>query len=466
MKTIIDGSWTREIYNSDNLFEKEYTFAGALEDRYNHVAYRWNKRTRHENELIYNNKILPALRDHNQKSIREYTKEDYVEAIERIKAEGFEDNGVRYLYSESTIKKFERLIYYVVFQASLCGYCDNVLWGSKFELEMPNIKDEIEQRTILKKSLTVDQEKAVCSQLLDYKEEGSKVALLFMFGDGFRNAEACGLDYGDIKPLYGHKDCKVAWIYKTTQIDTNKLQSSGKTFNTGRIVPVPEYIVELLEKRKKYVSECLMKLGADDIDIEKLPICSIANRYSDRIEDYLTRCKADDVTRMAHIVFEQAGISPKQLAYVDAELSENGATVILREKEPTAYLLRRNFATHMHALGLDISEMQYLIGHNVDDAYESRNDYVDDDRIYAMHLKLKKRPLLNPVETKPDVVEYISEEQETIKAYIVAKEPGDTINASCQQANGADNIEWYSCAKKIEYPRNVDIIKQYQDSYQ
>ena len=471
MKTIIDEKWIREIYNSDNCFEKEFTFVGALEDRYHHVAFHWNKRTRHDNELIYNNKILPALKDHNEKSIREYTKEDYEKAIDSIKENGFEDNGIRYPYAEATIKKFERLIYYVVFQAAQCGYCDNVLWGSRFELEMPSIKDEIEDRTVLKKSLTPAQEKAILSQLLDYRQEGSKFALLFMFGDGFRNAEACGTNFGDVKSLIAHQECKVMWIYKTTQIDSNKLQSSGKTFNTGRIVPLPELIVDLIDKRRQYVSDCLEKLGVDGIDIDTLPICSVASEFRNNAEDFLTRCKADDVTNMAHIVFENAGINPKQIAYLDAELAENGVAIILREKEPTAYLLRRNFATHLHVLGLELSEIQYLMGHSIDDVYESRNDYVDDERIYGMYLKLKNRPLLNTTETIPGEFVYKSDERETIKVYVIANEPGDAIKVSCiyeaeaEQDISKGKIEWYSCSKKKAYPRSVDIIKHYQAVY-
>lgn len=192
----------------------------------------------------------------------------------------------------------------------------------------------------------------------------------------------------------------------------------------------------------------------------------MANEYSNRIEDYLTRCKADDVTRMAHIVFEKAGISSKQLAYMDAELSQNGVAVILREKEPTAYLLRRNFATHMHAVGLDISEMQYLIGHNIDDAYESRNDYVDEDRIYDMYLKLRNRPLLNPIPEVSRHIEYESNHGETIKIYAVAKEPGDSIRVSYSYTGDEESkIEWYSSAQRIQYPRSIDILKQYQSLY-
>ena len=76
-----------------------------------------------------------------------------------------------------------------------------------------------------------------------------------------------------------------------------------------------------------------------------------------------------------------------ELAFLDEELSEENTAALLKEKEPTAYLLRRNYATQMCILGLTNAEMQYLMGHDVEDAYESRNEFVDSERIYIMYQK-------------------------------------------------------------------------------
>ena len=86
IKIQIDDSWIREIYK-DGL--KELTFCGALEYRYRHVAKNWNTDTRKKHEREYNNIILPALKNHNDKSIREYIREDYENAIEIIKENGY-----------------------------------------------------------------------------------------------------------------------------------------------------------------------------------------------------------------------------------------------------------------------------------------------------------------------------------------------------------------------------------------
>ena len=292
-KTLIDDQWIREIYKNN---QKEYTFCGALEYRYKHIAKNWNAETRKKHEREYNSIILPALRDHNNKTIREYSKEDFEEAIEQIKDKGYVQEGIRHQYSESSIKNFENLIYYVVYQSSVYGLCNDVLWGTKFVLDIADEKEEIEARVFLKKSLSVQQEKNFRKEVLsDVDEDGAVVALLLMWGLGVRNAEACGLNYGDIKPLEGHPECYVAWIYKSTKIDSNKLQSGGKTYNTGRIIPVPEKIVEFLKLRKERILKIITTQGEEDIDVDGLPICCDGWIDVDN-KNYAKRCKADSVT--------------------------------------------------------------------------------------------------------------------------------------------------------------------------
>ena len=463
VKTRIDDEWVRAIATEEG---EKYTFCGALEYRYDHIAHYWKDKTREQYENAYNNTILPALIDHNNKTIDEYCRKDYEDAIDCIRERGYEKKGIRYQYSESTIHHFQNLIYYVVHQASVYGLCNNVLKGTQFELEYRDEEQkEIESRVTIKKSLSVEQEKRLYDILLtDTSEEGTLVALLLMWGLGLRNAEACGLNYGDIKPLDGHPNCYAAWIYKTTKIDSNELQASGKTYNTGRIVPVPELIIEFLEKRKQLISQTIHAQGKGDISINDLPICCAGLIESDS-DNYLVRCKADDVTLAAHEVFDEANIAAAQVAYLDAELSEGNTAAILQEKDPTAYLLRRNFATQMFILGLENAEMQYLMGHCVEDAYESRNDFVDNERIFLMYKKLQKRILLNyPV--KHDVTLTVAP-HETMSIQVVSKEPTDSVSVSVSSELNCDSVKtrWYESANRGPNDRTIDLTELYNHYY-
>lgn len=463
-KTSIDDNWIREIFSDG---KNEYTFCGALEYRYSHIAKNWNSKTRKEYESIYNTTILPALKNHNDKSIREYTREDYEEAIEYIKDKGYEQNGIHKPYAESTIQKFKNLIYNVVYQACVYGLCDNVLWGTVFAFDISDEDDKIEERVVLKKSLSIEQEKRLSKEIMtDVDEDGALVALLLMWALGLRNAEACGLNYGDIKPIEGHPDIFVAWIYKSTKIDSNELQSGGKTYNTGRIIPIPEKLKTFLSARKDLLLKVISQQGKPDVEIDDLPIC--CNGWIDpETQSYLERCKADHVSIAAHDAFEAAGITSKQLAFLDAELSEGNTASILKEKDPTAYLLRRNFATQMCILGLSTSEMQYLIGHDVEDAYESRNEYVDSERIYSMYLKLRHRELLNEKTNDYSKAEICISNNDTVKIHISAKEPTDSIKLSIGETGDLTGVEtkWFEETRNFVADRTVNILESYHSRY-
>ena len=301
----------------------------------------------------------------------------------------------------------------------------------------------------------------------DPSEEGARVALLFMWGLGLRNAEACALNYGDIKEIEGHPSCFVAWIYKTTKIKSNELQSGGKTYNAGRVVPVPEKITGFINKRKDVLKKIINNKGMTGTDIEKLPICN--NEYLEYgLNDYSERCKADNVSIAAHEVFENAGITSKQLAYLDLELSEGNTASVLKEKEPTAYLLRRNFATQMKILGLTNAEMQYLIGHDVEDAYESRNEYVDSERIYSIYLRLQQRELLNNWKDDYNKAEISISGKTTVKIHISAREPVDSIQTCIYEPDKKASVvfNWAEESEAFSGKRTVNILECYHKRYE
>ena len=462
--TLINKDWIRTISSQEGT---KYTFCGALEYRYKHIATNWNDETRRKYEREYNDIILPALDNHNEKCINEYFKEDFEKAIDHIREKGFERNGYKRHYADTTIHHFQNLIYLVVFQSSVYGLCENVLWGTTFVIDLPDEQEELESRVRIKKSLSIDQEKRLYQELFsDPDEDGAIVALMLMWGLGLRNGEACGLNYCDIKPIEGHPDCFAAWIYKTTKIESNELQSGGKTYNTGRIVPVPEKVFSFLAKRKEIVRKLAVSQGNSKETIDELPICNAGWLDYDS-DSYLIRCKADDVTRAAHSAFDNAGITSEQVAVLDAELSEGKTALVLREKDPSAYLLRRNFATQMCILGLDNAEMQYLLGHCVEDAYESRNEFVDSERIYSMYRKLQNRTILNNPKDNDNVFNLRIRNNSTAKINATAVEPTDNVKISIKTDDSKSvQTKWFEDSKKVSLSRTINILEQYKSGYQ
>ena len=65
------------------------------------------------------------------------------------------------------------------------------------------------------------------------------------------------------------------------------------------------------------------------------------------------------------------------------------------EKEATAYLFRRNFATILHILGLNQNEIEYLMGHKIASDFEKRNYYSNIVKLYPIKEKMDNRPLFS-----------------------------------------------------------------------
>lgn len=467
-KLVVDEKWIREIHNETDDGKCNLTFCGALEKLYRYISYGWHsERTRKGNAASYNNIILPALPNHDQMRISDYTFEDYESTINRIRDKGYEKQGINYRYLESTIKGFENLIYLVVHQASVFGYCENVLWGTRYEIEVPIAENIIEEKVRLKKSFTIKQEKELYDYLFSADVlTGPQVGVLLMYALGVRNGEACGINYGDIKELDYFPDDKVVWIYKSVIPKTAILQTSGKTWNSGRIIPIPTKVYNLLVERKKEIKKVIDAKGLqDEISIKSIPV--VCKGYYAESDNFCKRASAQDITNAAREIFRAIGIGSRQLAYIEREISENQLEQVVNEKEATAYLLRRNYATTLLTLGLTTAEIQYLIGHDVEDAYEVRNEFVDDDRLHCMAEKLKARMLLNDIDDEEEKYNIYLREGDEVRIYIKGKEPMDKISVKIEGKKYDDGISlhYYSDNYTRDYDRTIDVIKEYHRLY-
>ena len=277
-RPLISDEWAREYYGSessgfrDGIMLSPLTFCGALEEYYGPIARGWNNETRKKYDRDYNNVILPHIQNHNCKTISEYSKNDCEEILDRIQIDGFISGGERQAYSDSQMNHFKNLIFSVFNHVARAGQCKDFLWGTKFEVDYDRETLAIRSKTQIKRSLTISQEKALFEQLLDVPDEDGKlVALLLMFSLGLRDGEACGLDFGDIYELPYYKGCYVAVIKQSTIPKTSILQSSGKTWNSGRRIPIPSKVTEFILERKKIISEIVLDKRLN-IDVNRLPV--------------------------------------------------------------------------------------------------------------------------------------------------------------------------------------------------
>lgn len=482
-RPLISDQWARE-YHSDEqtgirngIMITPLTFCGTLEEFYKVIARFWNDTTRKKYDRDYNDVILPHIDNHNTKIISSYTKEDCEEMLCRIQADGYDSKGVKCEYSENVMNHFKYLIYSVFSHAANAGYCDRFLWGTKFELNFGREIIAVRSKTQIKRSLSIDQEKALIFILMESpKANGKRIALLIMFALGLRDGEACGLDFGDIYELPCYKGCYVAVIKQSTIPDTNTLQSSGKTWNTGRRIPIPGKVAEFLLERKAIIKK-IIDINGLEIDINRIPVAAACDLYDD-LAGLDKRLKADDVTDEAKKVFRQAGIASEVLATLEIEMEEENARLEISESNVTAYLLRRNFATHLKILGLDYPDIQYLLGHCIDDPYINRPDYTD-SKLYRLSKRMAFRPLVNCNADDHIMLPGFCEEQfsgnktisidsdaECVRVRIHALEKNDELLIKVNP----DNLEGVTYTtregyKSYELRRTIDILQKYTDDY-
>jgi hypothetical protein len=306
------------------------------------------------------------------------------------------------------------------------------------------------------------------------------MGLLLMYALGLRNGEACGANYGDIRPMIHHPECKVLWVYKSTVAGTNILQSSGKTRNADRILPVPDVLEQFLEERRRYLQETVVFSPDGEIQsVDDLPIACVG-------DNYVLRCSASQLTSAGRELFRRSKLEEDQLAYIDATLSQTLESGEMTEKDPTAYLFRRNFGTHLHILGLSEAEIEYVIGHDIDDDYETRNEFVNEEKLYEIKLKLDKRPIFNTAFTlqktqeiplvagqytpiRGDSAQTVSLKLVSghIKMNISARETLDRLKIRYTMPSQTDAIRKtsFSYAVPVKYGRTIDIIKKYHEIY-
>jgi len=388
---------------SDSIDEK-LTFFGVLNRFYSYetstntgtsiggISRNWKaKSTRTAHKNTYENTIFPLIPE---KPLEELSKDDFDEIIQTIKEQ---KSSTGRPYSNSRLQAFKRLIKVVTEEAATQGICDDVLFGSSYTIPESESRSKSLEKELVKmrKSFSVKEEFLISQEILkDSLQSGQHMGLALMFCMGLRNEEACGLNFGDIKAMQYHPHCSCLWVYKSTKRGSNELQASGKTRNMARLLPIPTALFELLMDRRRFL-ESEVSSGSiilpPNTTIDDLPIvCSNSN--------YLERCNSKHLTAAGRQLLKAVHIAEDELAYIDIELEQNRlADDGIHEKDPTVYLCRRNLGTHLYILGLTEAEIQYIMGHDIEDPYESRNDFTNEDKLYQIKLKMDKRPLVNQV---------------------------------------------------------------------
>lgn len=434
---------------------EKLTFWGIYQEYQKEMQQNWGYTTAKQYDSSYRNVIAPKF---NSKPYCEYTHNDIVEILKEIKNNGYgvKTTGEIKMYSDSAMATFRSNIKSVddiAVKHSIKKM--SAFWGTALglgyhiwnDISVFNGINEVDKNnrivnTQLRKSLTKPEEKKVFKQVMaNPKQPGEIMGLALMYSCGLRNAEACAVKFGDIIPIAGHEDCFRLRIDSSITLDRVE-KANLKTKNAYRYIPIPDVLMAFINERKEYVKS---ELNISDEEVNELTIAC----YQKEFRKY---CNTTDLTIAGRDVLQKAGVNGKILAYFEMHAKE--LDMILSEKEPTAYLLRRNYGTMLQLSDFDREEIEYMMGHSILSIEMTRNYFSNSDMLYRMKLKTDDRPYLStrynaekevileshkPITInntyKQKIVVPKSAKNKTIVINIKAKNPNDNINARIDSDN-------------------------------
>ena len=300
-------------------------------------------------------------------------------------------------YSDTTV---DSTINHLVFDPVDCYFEDvwkfNPNWGRKdTELEEKDQTELYEYLAKIPKSLTLQEQMSLKEILFNdpSTDQGELLGLACMLFCTLRNNEAAGLRYIDRVPFMLDEEAFYFQVIFTTENNTSSLKLGGKTYNAVRRIPIIAELNAFLEKRMEFLNSTLefpFENSSGELfnSVLELPIACRGNRYGDR-------CSTGDLSRAGKKVLQDIHMKKTNISAIEYMLRNNLIENGIGEKEVTTYLLRRNAATMYKGLMLKHYEIQYLMGHVVDDPRMRRSDYADEKLLYGLWEKLNKHPLNN-----------------------------------------------------------------------
>lgn len=469
----LSKNWVLEII--PDAVEDDYpnylTLVGAYAYAYETCSRYWHsKQNRAQTNAYLNNVILPALEKHNSTPISAYTREDFESAINRIKEQGKARS--RYdkyePYADSTIQRFRNILARIFQGCSEMGLCENIFKDTYFLTDPDDIRDSESAIVLVKKSLSLETEFRLIDYLLsDYKTDGETIGFLLVVACGLRIIESTAAVFGNIIPLQFHPDCFMLLVYETGIALSNQLKSSGKTHNANRAIPFFDRVVQFLNKRMEYVGEELKKLGID-ADVSTLPIvCSGRN--------YMKGCTTKQISDKAREIFSRFGVTPTIFQSIDAAMTY-GDLKEIREKNPTGYLGRHIFATHLAICDLTESEIQAVIGHEIEDRRDIRNDFSHEEIIYSIKKKMDRLPLYRShehivnasdisgtISGRGPIQLQIDKPLEYLHISVECEEPLDSLTIDVSGDSSGQLITGF---KSPPLRTGVDVMSKYEEIYE
>lgn len=346
----------------------------------------------------YERNILPAFPNPDG-ALEYFSSEDFLAPIDKMAHRGYIVAGQVEKYGSSYIETHKRLINVVYQKALDKGIITIPVLDGTSITQRDITRTEISaEKKKLKKSFSPAQQIVFFDKLLSairkdiLNAAGEDIGLLIMATLGMRNHEVAGLCFDDLLQFLSAPSKHCFLVYHTTKRNSNELTGGGKTANAPRGLSVLDEIMRIIYKRRQLLEEHYRRKGLC-IDIGQLPIACKGT-------DYQRRCTSGDISFAGKQYLMTLFYSAREFAVIEEALrseatSKNPELFLLGcdEKDPTTYLLRRNAITNMYHCGFSESEIQFFAGHKIEDIYEDRSDYVNEDLLVRLISKLEQHPI-------------------------------------------------------------------------
>lgn len=460
------------------------TFYGVLDKYYEQIGDRYHlcTKTRISYACEYERHILPRVND---RPLESFTAEDFEQIITDINEEG---RG----FAKTTLQHYRLLITRVIYAAVNEENMKDPLWGVDFEEVLTPDQVAKKEKKTLPKSLTPLQICAISEQIYNTAfSSGRRTGLMNMLESGARPKEATGASYGDVKKMRLLDSCSTMAIHSSTIKQSRKRKNKLKTKNGYRTAILGPRATNIIKQKKLALNNIDVLQVASDIP-DGLEITEILPLACGN-EDPSVPCASPDMTKeFRHLLRdvnygEEDYIAAQRIAESDefqeaeklATPTELGFAI---EKEPTAYILRRQFCTDLHIVGCTQDEIEYAMGHKIENTAIDRRDFRNEDRITALAEKMIKRPfvskeVLNQKEMVMSEMSYKNSDfyNETIRVpirkgklriRISSHEPLDKASITIiLPENLSSKCCYYQSQRSAPQRREVNVLNDYYDSY-
>lgn len=455
----------------DQGYDGKETFAAVLRTHFPRwvnegkaagLSRAWSASTSVTYRSHYVERLLPLLPVN--KPLHEYTEEDFNKVLDDLQK--------RYPLADDTLEHYRHLLW-IVYEAGVEDglYPDQIFWGAVYDpsehTEAENEEHRVRILIRLRKSLSKRENLAFMQYILALDPEtasGEELGLAIMYLYGARNNEACGLDFKHIYQLSKYEGLTFLDLIQSTTINSNRVKAGGKTRNAPRTLIGMAPIIRLLAKRRAVIEEKIAR-GEFQLplecqgDVGNLPIVCRGTSFG-------VRCTSGDLSLAGRKLFEKIGIRKSDLAEIHQILRrKHFEDDEIQEKEPTTYLLRRNDATILHALGFSDSDIQYYLGHNVEDPDTERSHYTNKDKLRELAEKLRWHPIyLLSGEGHPGRL--LSLEMDTLESHhapigkitAVIEENGEELTGIIQSDEANDELSVNFCSRDGEEMRGYVVV--------